>query len=73
MPGRDHFINKIRELGYRYKTQAKRVSIWKKGGDPHRVMLPTWEELPDDWCRSTLLQCGCTEEEIEDFLRSSNG
>ena len=70
MPTREHFINKIRKLGFSYKDKAKRRDIWKRGTE--RLMLPTWKDLPADWCRETLRQHGASEEEIEEFIRSSN-
>ncbi len=69
MPKREHFINKIREIGFSYKTQAKRRSIWKRGEEV--LMLPSWKELPEDYCRIELEMRGVSNKEIEEFIRSS--
>jgi len=69
MPKRKDFIDKIRKIGFSYKAQAKRRSIWKRGEEV--LMLPSWKELPEDWCRIELEQRDVSNEDIEEFIRSS--
>jgi hypothetical protein len=70
VPSRDHFINKLRELGYSYRGETKRTQKWKRG--THRVNLPRNSVLAEDWCRMTLRQCGVDDVEIESFIRACN-
>ena len=68
---RQHFVNKLRELGFRYrKGRVGRQDLWKRGTD--RVVLPRNAELAVDWCRQTLRMAGVAEDEIDQFIRESN-
>jgi hypothetical protein len=68
---RDHFLNKIRALGYKFKDQKKRISLWRKPGTTHPISLPHTVLLEDEYVQSTLRQAGCSKEEIESFLASA--
>ena len=68
MVRRSHFINKIRELGYVYKSTHKRSFLYRKRGDTHRLFVPLSEYLDETYVRSALHQTGCEEEEIEQFI-----
>jgi hypothetical protein len=66
---KDTFVNKIRALGYTFKSQHKRIRIWRKTGGSHRIFVPLCKLLEDEYVRSQLNQtCLMTREEIEQFI-----
>jgi hypothetical protein len=69
MVRRQSFINKIRELGYSFKSERKRVFLWRKG--MHFISVPKAEMLDDVFVISSLRQAGITDGEIEAFLKSA--
>ena len=70
MVRRESFINKIRELGYSYKDQRPRITLWRKG--MHFISVPRRDLLTEEFVRSTLLQAGVGENEIRTFLSSAH-
>ncbi len=64
------FVNKLRELNYTFKSQRKRVDIWRKKGGTHMVSLPRCDKLAEDWVKSTLKQCGESDAEILAYMAS---
>jgi hypothetical protein len=66
-----HFVNKLRELGYSFKEQKKRAELWRKPGTTSMVWLPRNKELSEVYVVSTLLQCGLSPTEIEEFIRDA--
>lgn len=71
MVRRDGFINKIRELGYTYKSTQKRTYLWRKVGGTHYISVPKAELLEDDFVTSVLRQAGCTDDSIRSFIASA--
>lgn len=71
MSFKQHFINKLRELGYNYVGPTAKTEIWRRPQNTHRVMVPKTKDLSDAYVISTLRQCGCTDAEIADFLRDA--
>ncbi len=72
MVRRDNFINKLRELGYKYKDQSDRMHEYKLVGGTNRIHIRKKEDpLSDEYVRSVLRQCGCRPEEIERFLATN--
>lgn len=69
MVRRESFINKIRELGYSYKDQRPRITLWRKG--MHFISVPRRDLLTDSFVTSALLQAGLKDEEIRTFLSST--
>jgi len=67
MPTREQVINKIREVGYHFKKDHWRVSLFKKG--THRIEVPKRDIISDEWVWATFRQAGMVKEEIESFLR----
>lgn len=66
---RDVFINKLRELGYKYKGQSDKVQMWRKNGGTHSIVIRRKEDpLSETYVRSVLHQCKCSDEEIEKFI-----
>ena len=71
MVSRQSFVNKIRELNYRYKNQQKRTQLWRHAGSTHRIFVPLSDNLADEYVRSQLRQTGLlSTEEIEKFVGS---
>jgi hypothetical protein len=68
---REHFINKIRQLGYKFKDEKKRVSLWRKPGTRHAISLPKTVLLEEEYVQSVLRQAGCLAEEIAAFIASA--
>ncbi len=66
---RQHFVNKLRRLGYSFSDRTKRVELYKKPG--HFVSVPTHRNLAEPTVRSILRQCGCGEAEIQSFIDSA--
>ena len=71
MATREQVINKIKEMGYRFKRNAWRVTIFKKAGGTHRIEVPVRDIISDEWVWSTFRQAGLSKEEIESFLRQA--
>lgn len=69
---RDRFINKVRELDYKYKRSGDKVDLWKKKGNTHTVGVRRNQMLDERYVRSTLRQCGCDDDDIEKFVSSCN-
>lgn len=70
MPSREHFQNKLRELGYRHCGETENCHKWRKG--THFVFLKKGSSVSEGWAQSTLRQCGCDEKAIADFIQSCN-
>ena len=66
MPRREHIRNKIKALGYKYRGETERTQKFRKG--EHWIYLPKKAIIPETWVRHTLLQAGCSKDEIENFL-----
>jgi hypothetical protein len=65
------FINKIREVGYTYKTKQKRTTLWRKRGGTHCIFVPLAELLEDDYVANALTQAGLTQADIQAFMASA--
>lgn len=68
MVHRDSYINKIRELGYVYKSQQKRTQLYRKKGGTHRIFVPLCQLLEDEFIMCTLRQAGLNDEDIKTFM-----
>ena len=60
-------VKKLRLLGYAFKGRCKsdRNEKWRKAGSTHFVFLPRQDWLAELWVRTTLRQCGASQEEID--------
>ena len=65
---RSHYVNKIRDLGYHFKSRQKRTELYRKQGETHRIFVPIKNDLEEDWVKSTLSQAGCGPDEIKAFI-----
>jgi hypothetical protein len=68
---RQHFVNKLRELDYTYKTKQKRTELWRKRGGTHYVSMPLSDLLEEEWVASTLRQAGEKQEDIRSFIAAA--
>jgi hypothetical protein len=71
MVPREHFVNKIRSLGYKYKTQHKRTYLYRKTNGTHFIPVPKSDLLEDEYVISALRQAGLADEDIKAFLASA--
>ncbi len=65
---RQHFINKIKDLGCYFVTSNDRTDVWRKSGSTIYVPIPRGEFLADLYVRTWLAFLECDHEEIESFL-----
>jgi len=65
---REHFCNKLNDLGYRYKRETDRVYLYKKPGNPSFATVPRRDLVDEDYVRATLRMCGCSPQDIETFV-----
>lgn len=72
---REQIINKLRELGLRYKRRANsdRNDIYKKSGSGITVVLPRKKLIPASTCVMILRSAECGNDEIESFLKEAEG
>lgn len=66
---REQLENKLRELGYTYKTETKRTRIFRRG--TLRAFIPRRRMVSEMAAWSILRQCGADEDEIAEFIRSA--
>jgi hypothetical protein len=71
MVRRESFINKIRSLGYTYKTQQKRTYLWRQSGTTNYMSVPMADWLEDEYVWNALRHAGCSKEDIEFFIASA--
>jgi hypothetical protein len=71
MVRRESFINKIRTLDFKYKTQQKRTYLYRQSGTTNYISVPMADLLDDDYVRNALRQAGCKQQEIDSFLSSA--
>lgn len=69
---RERVINKLRELGYKFKRDAWRVQVWRHPTTKHTIEVRKRDEVGDDWVRCVLRQAGCNPVEIDTFFRDCN-
>ena len=62
------FINKIRQLGYRHRSQQARTHLYRKDGGAHYIFVREKDLLTDDFVKGALGQAGLSAEEIKDFM-----
>jgi hypothetical protein len=69
MVRRERLINKLRELGFRFKRDAWRVQLWQKG--MLRPEIPKRDLLDEETVCNILRQCHLKNDEIAAFLRQA--
>lgn len=68
MTRRQTYINKIRELGYEYKTTQKRTYSYRKHGTTDYIFVPMADLLTDEFVAHSLRQAGLSADEVRFFL-----
>lgn len=68
---RQHFVNKLRELGFKFARQAPRVELWRQRGSGNVISVPRRDLIPEMQAKITLHQCGCGQSEIEAFIAAA--
>ena len=71
MVRREHFVNKIRSLGYKFKDEQKRTYLYRKTNGTHFISVPKPDLLEDEYVMSVLRQAGLTDEDIKAFIASA--
>ncbi len=65
---REQVITRLREAGFSFKKQAKRVDLYRQHGSGERVFLARNARLEERYVRIVLQQAGLTRPEIEEFF-----
>ncbi len=65
------FVKKLREIGFSFHLQKKRVDIWKRPGDLSYVTVPRSDKMPKTEAEASLRMKGCASDEIAAFLADS--
>ncbi len=71
MVPKQNFINKLRELGYYYKSTQKRTELWRKKGGTHHLFIPFNTALDEETAASLLNQAGCLAPDIAAFISAT--
>jgi len=66
---RERFVNKLRELGYKFKKETPATHLYRCG--THPVFVPKTDLLTETYVRITLQTCNCGTDEIEAFVRAA--
>ena len=64
---REHLLNKLRALGFRFKKQSERVDLFHRPTDGCRVEVRRKDLLDEQACRIILRQAGCAAAEVNEF------
>jgi len=67
---RQHFINKLRELNYKYKTRQKRTELWRQAGTGKPMSVPLRDLIDEEFVAAALRMAGLTAEEVARFIAS---
>lgn len=70
MISRDQVVNRVRDAGWTYATESKKVLIYRKKGtgSAQRIDLPKRDLYPELLVRVVLRQAGLTAHQIEEFI-----
>lgn len=71
MVRRRAFVNKIRSLGYAYKSQQKRTMLYRRKGSTLYISVPRADLVEDAFVKNALRQSGVSNDEIEQFIASA--
>jgi hypothetical protein len=71
MISKSAFIRKIRELGYRHKSQQARTHMYRKDGGTHCIFVRDKDVLSDDFVKGALGQAGLTDQDIRAFIATA--
>jgi len=65
------FVNKIRELGYRHKSQQARTHMYRKDGGTHCIFVRDKNLLSEDFVKGALGQAGMADKQIRAFIATA--
>lgn len=65
---REHLINKLRELGFTFRRDCDKTSMWCRAADGIRVFLPRNNQVKDENVKAILQMAGVPDEEIKRFI-----
>jgi hypothetical protein len=65
---REHFVNKLRDLGFKFVREASKVELWRQRGSGNLISVPRRDLIPETHVICSLHQCGCGKSEIEAFV-----
>ncbi len=68
---RDQLVTCIEAAGWKFKDQTKRVLLFKKTGQVHRVVVPKRDKFDENAVRIVLSQAKFLREEVERFLKDA--
>ncbi len=68
---KEHLVNLLRELGYKFRQKTGRVELWRHPTSKHRVEINIKDYLDPATVRSMLYQCGLDPGKVEDFIGGS--
>jgi hypothetical protein len=66
-----HLVAKVRELGFTYRNQRPRVLVYRRGEDGKTLLIRRSTTIPIAEVRALLFSAGCSEDDVEAFLRAA--
>lgn len=61
--------SRLKEAGFRYIDETKRVQIWRQSGNTKHVIVHKRNQFTELQVRTVLSQANLTRRQIEEFLR----
>lgn len=68
MISKQHYIAKLRELGYTHDKQLHYQDRWRKRGGTHIVHIARRDWFESETVSNQLRQCGATSDDIDKFM-----
>jgi phage gp36-like protein len=67
---KSHFVNKLKELNYKFSEQLHYQEKWRQKGGTHIIHIPRKDVLDDEYVRHALRQAKVAKAEIDAFIRA---
>jgi nucleotide-binding universal stress UspA family protein len=71
MISREQLVRRLRDAGWHFSSETKRVHIFRRSGHPQRINVACRDQFPESAVRVILTQAGLRPREIEEFLLGS--
>ena len=68
---KQHFVNKLRELDFKFNRPGDRVELWRQKGTGKLITVPRRDLIPEAHVRHSLRQCGRGQSEIDAFIAAA--
>jgi len=68
---RDRLLNKLRELGFSFRSNAEHADFWRRSSDSVRVTVPRKQLVDEEAVRVILRHAGERAAAIEAFLNQT--